>query len=417
MDLATNSLYLFMAGDNNLDISGVEDIDEMMKADLAPGINVVAQFDRRKAMPWEDAATCTTKRLKIENHQLLPQADIGETNTGDPVVLREFLTWCTDTFPAQRRIVVIWNHGGGIKDTDIYKNVASKLKSTLFVPASQRRSTPVPVSADEAETMQLRELDAALNLPQRVVCTDDSSRDFLDSLELKSAFAIPGGHYDILAFDACMMSMFEVVHQMRGSADIVIGSEEVEPANGWPYRPILDHLSAHATTTNDDLARAIVDLYAASYAGTPENVTQSAVRTAELDDTATCLDAFADALADALPTKKAILADILLSVQRFRDGDYIDLKDFALLCSKNVAHPGIVESAQSLLEHLDRAVIANAALGEKVKNAHGMSIYFPLKAAPSEEVLHTYRALDFTMSHPNWLRLITDFHIRPGLQR
>ena len=71
MDLATNSLYIFMAGDNNLDISGVEDIDEMMKADLAPGINVVAQFDRRKAMPWEDAATCTTKRLKIENHQLL----------------------------------------------------------------------------------------------------------------------------------------------------------------------------------------------------------------------------------------------------------------------------------------------------------------------------------------------------------
>jgi hypothetical protein len=417
MDLATNSLYIFMAGDNNLDISGVEDIDEMLKADLAPGIHVIAQFDRRKAMPWEDASACTTRRLKIENHRLLPLADIGETNTGDPAVLRDFLRWSTDAFPAQRKIAVVWNHGGGIKDTDIYRNVAGKVKSALFVPAAQRSIAPVPVRLDEAKARQLRELDAALNLPQRVVCTDDSSRDFLDSLELKSAFSIPAQRYDILAFDACMMSMFEVVHQMRASAEIVIGSEEIEPAKGWPYRPILEYLGSHATATNDEIARAIVELYAASYADTPESVTQSAVRTATIDATAACLDAFAGALAESLPTLRAILADIVISVQRFRDGDYADLFDFVLLCRKNVPHPGVAETAERLLACLEHDIVANAVIGEKVRNSHGLSIYFPLKAAPSEEVLETYRALDFTRTHPNWLRLITDFHARPGLQR
>jgi hypothetical protein len=52
-----------------------------------------------------------------------------------------------------------------------------------------------------------------------MVCTNDTSRDFLDNLELKSALAIPEQKFDIIAFDACLMSMFEIIYQVKDSAN------------------------------------------------------------------------------------------------------------------------------------------------------------------------------------------------------
>ena len=405
-----------MAGDNNLDVSGVQDIQEMLQSEIAPELNVVIQFDRRKAMPWENPADSTTKRLKVEAHQLIQKQDIGETNTGDPAVLNEFLKWGINGFPAKRKIAVIWNHGGGVKDTDIYKSFAGKVKSSLFVPQEQRNTTTVQKLQGTVQARHLENLDNLLNLPQRMVCTDDTSRDFLDNLELKSAIAIPEQKFDIIAFDACLMSMFEIIYQIKDSADIVVGSEEIEPANGWPYKPILDYLSTNQTVDNGELSRKIAAFYREYYAATDENVTQSAVRTASLEKASAALDGFAGILAKSLGTIRATLADILISVQRFREEDYLDLYDFALLCRKNMSQPGIAESAAGLLKLLDENIIANVTAGDKVKNAHGISIYFPLKG-PAEDVLHIYRKLDFTVTYPNWLKLITAFHTSPTLQR
>lgn len=414
--MATNSMFIFMAGDNNLDVSGVQDIQEMLQSEIAPEVNVVIQFDRRKAMPWEDSATSTTKRLKVEAHQLRQQQDLGETNTGDPAVLNDFLTWGTKSFPAQRTIAIIWNHGGGIKDIDIYKSLAGKVKSTLFVPPKQRDTVSIPKLRDAVRIRELGNLDELLNLPQRMVCTDDSSRDFLDNLELKSALTGLEQKLDLVAFDACLMSMFEIVYQVKESAGMVIGSEEVEPANGWPYQPILHYLSANQTVDNGELASNIVALYGEHYAATRENVTQSAVRTDSLEKVARSLDDFAGMLVASLGSIRDQLAGILLSVQRFREGDYLDLYDFALLCRKNLPQPGIAEAAARLLKLLDENIIANVAVGETVKNAHGLSIYFPLKG-PAEDVLFIYRKLDFTVAYPNWFKLVTAFHASPSLRR
>jgi Clostripain family len=415
--MSTNSIYVFMAGDNNLDVSGVQDIQEMLESEIAPELNVILQFDRRKAMPWEDPASSTTKRLKVEAHQLIQQQDIGETNTGDPSVLNEFLKWGTRGFPAKRKIAIIWNHGGGIKDTDIYKSVAGKVKSSLFVPQEQRHTTSVQKHPTTVSAKQLGHLDELLNLPQRMVCTDDTSRDFLDNLELKSALEIPEQNFDIIAFDACLMNMFEIIYQVKDIADIVIGSEDNEPANGWPYKPILNYLSKNQRVDNEELARNIVAFYGDYYAAGNEHVTQSAVRTDSLEKVASGLDEFAGILTRSMGIIRPLLADILISVQRFREEDYLDIYDLALLCQKNITQPDIAESASRLLKLLDESIIANVTVGDRVKNSHGMSIYFPLNGGSADEVLHMYRKLDFAVAYPNWLKLITAFHVSPTLKR
>src|SRR5262249_17822528 len=50
--------------------------------------------------------------------------DIGETNTGDPAVLRDFIVWSARNYPAEAYALVIWNHGSGWKPDFIYEAAA-----------------------------------------------------------------------------------------------------------------------------------------------------------------------------------------------------------------------------------------------------------------------------------------------------
>ena len=50
-----------------------------------------------------------------------------------------------------------------------------------------------------------------------------------------------GRTIDLLGFDACLMNMIEVAYQMRGTASMIVGSEELgEEREGWPYHRVLE---------------------------------------------------------------------------------------------------------------------------------------------------------------------------------
>jgi hypothetical protein len=466
--LASNSIYIFMAADNNLDASGVKDIQEMTQSDISPDINVIVEFDRRHARFLEASAKYKTKRLKIENHKIIEKQDIGETNTGDPLVLNDFLKWGVKNFPADRKMAIIWNHGGGAKDVNIYKSLPVSLKRTLFIPEEIRgirgfqfpefgsgelpdeinvvtssgkieeissikmtpdirkmvtgsliKNFPLGIRLDKSSKEYLNSFKQKYNyfIPVcREVSFDDTARDFLDNVELKNAACLPNHKFDFIAFDACLMSMLEVVFQIKECTDYVIGSEEIEPSDGWPYKLILNYLSENPTVKNETLVKEIVSLYAEYYKDTSECVTQAAIQTSNLDKTARTLDDFAAVLLKSLNSFKPILSDILGTVQRFRDGDYIDLYDFVLLCQKNISDVEVNRTSGIFIESLSESIIKNTTQGEKLKLAHGLSIYFPHQA-PTEEILKTYSKLDFVVAYPNWLNLINTFHTPSTLVR
>ncbi len=409
------SIFIFMAGDNNLDVSGVQDIEEMKQAEISRDMNVIVQFDRRKAMPWEAPSERTTKRYIVKNHKLIELQDIGETNTGDPSVLRDFLKWGVKSYPAKKNIVIIWNHGGGIKDTDIYKSVGIKVKSSLFVPPENRKNTIFDREKNKLNDIEgFEKIDELLNVSERMVCTDDTSRDFLDNFELKSALSLSSMKFDIIAFDACLMSMYEIVYQSKDQADYFIGSEEIEPPEGWPYKEVLNFLSSQPSGEAQNITTKIVGLFKESYKNTEKHVTQSSISTSSIDESAFYLDAFAKNILDSLELIKKDLYDILAATQRFRDNDYIDLYDFVMLCKNNIPIKSITESANQFL--LNTIIISNATLGNKVKNAYGVSIYFPLKK-PDSETIEMYSKLDFNLKYRNWLKLIENFHKPKILKR
>ena len=70
-----------------------------------------------------------------------------------------------------------------------------------------------------------------------------------------------GRKIDVVGFDACLMSMAEIMYQVRQCADYSVGSQQTEPGDGWPYDTVLRALAARPTMTPAELAGTIVDKY------------------------------------------------------------------------------------------------------------------------------------------------------------
>ena len=386
-----------MAADNDLTKAAEGDKMEMSLPDLSPDINVVIQYDPGKAHLFDFFENKPTTRFKITDHQLVQCKELGETNTGDPSVLKDFLEWGMKRFEAKRSIVILWSHGCGVKDLDIYQSVFQALSASLTPPREEGR------------------------VLIKSICPDDKSRDALTISELGEALAVPGKKIDILIFDACLMNMFEVVYQVRDCTDMVIGSEATIPTEGLPYKPILDFIGAHPDAGNDALADIIVTSFKESFPEPKDLITLSAIRTSSLENTSACLDEFAKTLCESLTEIRMPLWKIQDEIQKFgevwqhKKQDYIDLYQFVSLCRDRLPQEDIRKSAESLLTHLDEIMVCciSEICQDKQKDnpgANGISIYFPWQRPPENIEFKLYRRLDFSIRHPHWLKLIMDFH-------
>jgi len=80
------TFMVYMAGDNNLDGAALRDIEEMARAGSTKDVNILVQFDR-----IEDNLT---RRFRITQGGGFKKDYIetfGDTNTGDPQILYEFV--------------------------------------------------------------------------------------------------------------------------------------------------------------------------------------------------------------------------------------------------------------------------------------------------------------------------------------
>ncbi len=260
------TLLIYLAGDNNLDRAGLRDLLELKSA-ASSAVHVVAQLDR--------LGRGVTRRYFLTPDRPLDDdvvAELPETNTGDPAVLLDFVLWGLQVSPADRTALVLWNHGAGWKDDDVYAHARRAEIPGEFWPSSQRGDRAPPAS----RALFLPSLPTLLNVPAmlRGVLFDDTAKDFLDNQELAAVLAqvvaARGGRkLDLIGFDACLMSMVEVAYQVHDCCDVLVGSQEIEPADGWPYGRILSALAADPEMAPEQLGRAIVRAYADGFPPPP----------------------------------------------------------------------------------------------------------------------------------------------------
>jgi hypothetical protein len=377
------TVMVWMAGDNDLEDFALGDLRELKKVGSTTDVDVVAQIDLLR----DDH----TRRYHVRRGTTVEQdqvQDLGETNCGDPAVAADFFTWAIQHYPACHYLAVLWNHGSGIDETDVYRRAR-----TLGITV-ERRAAP---SADRVPRARVRTIASrrfsrslfsttvAAAISNRAIAYDDTARYFLDNLELKRVLATvkqrTGHALDIVGFDACLMSMVEIAYELRPYAKLLVGSQEVEPGDGWPYDQVLAALTAKPGMTPEELGTAIVDRYVASYRRGA--VTLSLLDSRHTVSVVKTADAFAGALITAMkpPVEYAAVMRSVNAAQHFEVRDFVDLCDFSDQVRRRSKSTRVKAAAESTIN----AVCDGAAglvrrerhKGEAVGRSHGVSVYFP----------------------------------------
>jgi hypothetical protein len=400
------TIMVYLAGDNNLDSAGVVDLNEMKRVGTTDRVAVIAQFDRAGSK-GATVRYCLRKGTPVAKDAV---QTLGETNMGDPKVLEDFVTWGVTNYPADHYLLVLWNHGAGWDDANLYQGdvfsgaapPVSRKKQPVVTRRAAAGAKPIGFAQARAGLSRTRRalfsttVEAAVK--QRGIAFDDQARDFLDNIELKKVMARIkkklSRKIDILGMDACLMSMVEVAYQMRDVADFSVGSEETEPGDGWPYDRILKSLAAKPTMTPKDLSKTIVSQYLASYK-TGDNVTQSAMQLAALKPLAAAVDGLAKALRNILAdtASRTALINARAKVQEYSRpyDDYCDLLDICDLIDKGINNPAVQTACAAVKQAVGVAVVATGYKGPAVDNSRGVSIYFPKR-----KLSPLYKTLDFT---------------------
>lgn len=386
------TVLAFLAGDNNLENALLDDFNEMERVGSRPGsVEILAQMDRPEGAR-RYYVTRDTNPQRIGSKLL---ADLGPTNTGDPRVLEDFIGFGARSFPSRATMLILSNHGSGcyVPASMLHRHGAPSRRELLT------RATPrLRRSLFHTTRERLLQLEPG----SRGIAYDDGSADCLDNRELKEvlrhAHQALGRKVDVVGMDACLMTMLEVAYQIRDHAQVLVGSEEVEPGNGWPNDAILRDLTARPGMGAVDLASTVVRRYVESYQGTGAEATQSAIDLSRLDDVVAAVDALAGRLLAGLRSRdlQAAVHEAWRRTLRFYENFYVDVHDFAgNLAAATGARD--VRSACAGVQHAIEGhgarspIIAQAHGGARLRAATGLSIYFPPFRDPSA----FYRDLDF----------------------
>lgn len=397
------TLMVFMAGMNNLAQFADRDI-----AELEVGLG---QGGRVRATVFVKQQT-GVRRMIVGGPA---EAMAPDTDSGDATTVADFVRWSVAQAPAERYALVLWNHGTGwapwAQDLGLPELVArsSAIDDARVVNPS---IFPASVAALAAGESKVERASRA-----RAILTDDATLHAVDTKELRSLLedvnATLKGRLDVLAMDACLMSNLEVLHEVHDLVDVVVGSEELEPGDGWNYTTFAGDLAAKVATggaTAEDFGEIAVTAYLKSYETSQEVVTQSALDA----DRAAAFTATVAGLADALigrfgedPAGRQLLTDAVRRSKRFA-GDLVDLGH---LCREleRIAGTGPVASAAAavvagLAPGSDRFVICEGNHGDAVQGVSGVSIYLPVWERSA-----VYKDLRFAIDS-RWDEMLAAFH-------
>ncbi|KYK28282.1 MAG: hypothetical protein AYK19_21025 [Theionarchaea archaeon DG-70-1] len=351
------TFMVYMDGDNNLDGAAIDDLNEMEFVGSSANVNIVVQIDRILGYDDSNEDWTTTRRYYVtkdpngydgDNDSLAGTIfstliqDLGEQNMGNAQTLVDFVNWAMPTYPAQNYALILWDHGRGWK-----------------FPAT----------------------------PVKGVCEDWTSWDVLPDLltqpeirwALSQVTSDGANKLEIVGFDACLMGMLEIDYDIMSYADYRVGSEEVEPWDGWDYQASLSALVTTPGMTPSQLATQIVNDYMNFY-GFGGNETQSAVDLSKIQALVTATDTFARDLWYKIATYCPHVSSARANSEFYDDPDYIDFFHFAQLINSAISDPLIQTNAQNVMNAITNAVVAEGH-GALHPNSHGISIYYPLTLA------------------------------------
>jgi len=349
------TFLVFLNGNNNLDPYGAMDINEMEAVGSTDRVNVVVQWASLQA---KNVRRLLVKRDSDPSKVTSPILEnMGAVDMGDYRNLVEFVKWASVKYPAKNYFIDVWNHGSGWHR-----------KSAVISP---RDISYDDLTGNSISTEQL-------------------------GVAMKESSVIIGKKVAIYGSDACLMSMAEVADEMADSVEIFVGSEEVEPAEGWPYDKLLERWNSRTEATPAVVAQYLTEEYVRSYSGGSQGSSEVTFSAFDLTKMANVNSAVKDLGAhlrtfDANDKKKILNA--VSQTQFFTYRDYGDALDFL----KQLEGTGLRLDSRllgSVREAVAGFVIANVGT-PAYSRATGVALWLPASKFSYDTYSTRYRALQF----------------------
>jgi hypothetical protein len=357
------TMLAYIAGDNNLSDNGIEDIAEMAakgtNAKTYAGVQIDTEGEHDGSVRYEISVPDATGHAHRTVIDRLPESD-----SGNPQVLLNFLNWGLGRYPAKNTIAVVWNHGAGFRT--VRRDIAFD---------------------DYGTSLDMNELQRAL---------------------MRAGLG-PNRKLAILGFDACLMNMLEITHHLRKVTRYVVGSQETEPGDGWPYDLVLAAMNRNPTPAT--MARKIVREYMRSYRTVGDsNITQSAIRTDRTEAAVQAWSRLGNALVAALPSERGKINVARTKVQSYEYPDYVDAIHLADLLAKGTANATVRSRAKAFSAAVAKCIVDNDSEGASVSHSNGLTIWYPPEKAQYLAFRGKYTAMDFHATGPGWVNFLDTLH-------
>lgn len=297
------------------------DLEEMAKAKLGDQVNLVVETGGAKDWAINGIEASTNQRWLIRDGKMKLLGNAGKRNMSSGSTLVSFIDFCENQFPADRYILILWDHGGGTVGGYAYDERFGK------------------------GMMSISELNKAL-MDANVV-------------------------FDLIGFDCCLMGTAETAFMVEKYADYMVASQRTEPGEGWYYTTWLTTLGKNPSIPTEELGRVIVD----SFIGAAKNGYYGSELTLSLIDLSyipalfdEMYDFFKDAQKTLVDDKAFIAASRVMGESRAMT-DNQDLVDMVYMLDK-------MSGSEKLLSKLDQCIVYN---GATIRDHNGLCLYFPYR--------------------------------------
>ena len=198
------TLMIYMAADNDLESYALSNLKAMEKASFN-NMNILVLLDRAEGYDetndnWTDTRIFEVihdegngsliKSQRLDCPQLGLSASVNtELDSGKASVLKGFVEFGKEVYPAENYALIIWGHGTG----------------------------------------------------WRAVAMDDHTGSFMRVYELDSA--LENKDLCVIGFDTCFGGVIENVYELKNCSDFTVACPGVTPGAGWNYKELLEDFS------------------------------------------------------------------------------------------------------------------------------------------------------------------------------
>lgn len=356
-DLESDSQYRLATGD----------LQEIQNVTGQPdNVNVIVQAGGANSWSSKYSSVINASKLNrfhIENGTYVKDVQLPRANMGLSSTFQSFMEWGLEEYPAERTMVIFWNHGGAMQGN----------------------------------------------------CFDEFHNDGLLNSEvdtaLAAAFKSTGRtqKLEAVGYDVCLAQVQDIAEFNSNYFNYMIASQESEAGYGWDYDGgWLDLIYKNPTTVQTStVLTSIVDTFIDDNGGVNYSKNDQTLSWLDLSKMAAYKTAWEN-MANYLNTNiltssnKAAFQTLIAGCKHFADDDYtyfgtFDAKDFLTKLSANstfnkLSLSSYISAAQSALSDL----IGYSSCGKAAGNANGLCMFFSISS-------NCYKSTYYKASETNFI--------------